>query len=91
MMILLKFFFPYRYSTFTATVCKARGTDIVSDSNTCRTLTNRGNDLFFVNAEHKGLASDWKEHWQFPENKMYYEKICEREFDAEDKGITLKF
>lgn len=79
------------YSTFTATVCKVRGADRVGDSNCCRTLTNRGNDVFFQNAEKRGLPANWKQHWEDPEARPGYERICAREFQADKDGITLHF
>lgn len=79
------------YSTFTATVCKVRGADVVGQSNTCRTLTDRGNDVFFVNAEKHGLPEGWTQHWEQPEARKGYERICQREFQADKDGITLHF
>eukprot|EP00040_Diaphanoeca_grandis_P024574 m.135270 g.135270 ORF g.135270 m.135270 type:complete len:544 (+) comp29785_c0_seq1:190-1821(+) len=79
------------YSTFTATVCKARGRTRANDSNVCGTLTGGPIDHFFTSAEAVGLPSTWKQHWQEQENKHLYDTLCKKEFDADAQGITLKF
>ena len=85
------FFSGNIYSTFTGTVCKVRGAAVVRQSNTCRTLTDLGNDVFFANAEKRGLPEGWTQHWEQPEARKGYERICQREFQADKDGITLHF
>eukprot|EP00040_Diaphanoeca_grandis_P007021 m.39431 g.39431 ORF g.39431 m.39431 type:complete len:558 (-) comp18197_c0_seq1:120-1793(-) len=79
------------YSTFTATVCKARNKEQIHNSNCCSTLTGGVADKFFTTAAETGLPDGWKQHWNEPETRGGYKRICQREFEAEDKGITLKF